>query len=70
MKMSIAWHERCLNNQKESLKDLYRKVINAQDDYDRLRKMILVLEDQIRIAKQKGKDGFDNERFLIKRKPK
>lgn len=70
MKMSIAWHENCLKNMKASLEHYISKLAFAQKEVDRSKKDIYILEDQIRIAKQKGKDGFDSEKFLQKRKTK
>ena len=67
MKHPIEWHEQRLINRNAHLD-------RQRDELDRLQSNIERLEDennhlamQIGIARQRGKDGFDEDRFLKKK---
>ena len=68
--MDISWHENCLTNQQNT---------NLRERNDLLRKMRLLeisekssnfYEMQIQTAKNRKKDGFDRDRFLLTGKGK
>ena len=62
-KQPIAWHEQCLANRISHARRMYDAYIQAQTDYGNARQACLKLEQQIKIAKARGMDGFDAERF-------
>ena len=68
MKMSIKWHEECLYNQKKSLEGYLRNLKHMQERVESLTKSTDFYESQIKEAREQGKDGFDSERFMVKRK--
>ena len=68
MKMSIFWHEECLKNMISNAEKKEEQLKRMSDDLLRTRDEISFLEQQIKEAKKKHKDGFDNERFLRKGK--
>ena len=68
MKMSIKWHEECLYNQKRSLEGYLRNLQRMQEQVANLAKSTDFYETQIKEAREQGRDGFDSERFMAKRK--
>ena len=73
MKKPIAWHEECLKNATESLArdeaEFKRMVECRTEELQRSRLRVHLLSAQISEAKRRGKDGFDNDKFLVNRKP-
>ena len=67
MKRSIKWHEGCLENMKASEERLIEVWQRAGAAAHKARREIELRELQINEAKAQGKDGFDSERFLIKK---
>ena len=67
MKMTIAWHEECLENQRASLARYQADARRAVAEAERCYKSIMEYEAKITAAKAKGMDGFDPERFGKKR---
>jgi len=65
MKMSIKWHEECLNAEKQSLQRQIELVDREKRTEERYRKDVERYEAQIARAKKLGKDGFDSERFGV-----
>jgi uncharacterized membrane protein YgaE (UPF0421/DUF939 family) len=68
MQQSIAWHEKCLANMTQYLKDLnneYHRVLKQHDD---LLAQITFYNYQIEVAKKEQKAKFDDEKYLVKRK--
>lgn len=67
MKMSIDWHKECLKNSRNSLdrkrNELYRLTTEIDNDARRANLYIA----QIQLAEKEGKDGFDSEKYAIKR---
>lgn len=68
MKKSIAWHEECLKNQGYSLKRLEEECARTQKELEKARREFQFYAQQIAIATQQGKTGFDQDRFLVKRR--
>lgn len=68
-KMTIAWHEQCLHNQKRGLEEDRQRALQAIRQYRRNRKNVQAYGAQINAAKAKRMDGFDADRFG-KNKPK
>lgn len=70
MKMKIEWYENCLKNQISSVERLREEVkrieigIKESDDRIAFRRI------HIAEAKRQGKDGFDADKFLVKRNVK
>lgn len=68
MKMSIEWHEQCCNNFRTNLENEKTRLRRMQESVDitqeRFNKYVL----QISTAKKEGRDGFDSEQFMKRRK--
>lgn len=62
-KMSIKWHEECLENQERYLLYLSHEYITAEQKYKKLKIENEKYRRQIERAKKLNKDGFDRERF-------
>ena len=68
MKRSIEWYE---NNLKHRLDHYEREKLRMEEiqrSIDRNVIEIAFLERQITTAKAEGKDGFDADKYLVKRK--
>jgi hypothetical protein len=63
-KMSIEWHEDCLQNRRGYAERIYARFLQAQLDYSEARQCVIKYEHQIKAAKARGMDGFDADRFL------
>jgi len=67
MKQSIKWHEECLVSMTRFAEDATEgadlAIRKEKDAWGSVR----LLQDQISEAKRKGKDGFDSERFMVKK---
>jgi len=62
--MSVQWHEKGLVNMRATRDEMIRKCIRQEQDLLRIKAQVDKLEQQIARAKQLGKTGFDDERFL------
>lgn len=62
-KMTIAWHEECLKNIRAYKESKRLEIERVRSDFDRLVYECLEYEKQIALAKEKGLDAFDRERF-------
>lgn len=67
MKMPITWYENNIKNMKKNLQQLLCEHHKMEVTMGMARSEIAILEDQIRAAKEQGKDGFDQDKFLKKR---
>jgi polyhydroxyalkanoate synthesis regulator phasin len=71
-KKPIAWHQECLENMREYLKELQQRLaqqqVQQQSTIDYLAGNIGRLERQVAEAIKCKMDSFDSERFLVKRK--
>jgi hypothetical protein len=67
-KQSIAWHEQCMIARNDSQAYRKRRLAELQHEYDQAEKENAFYQHQIQIAKNRNKDGFDSEKFLMKRK--
>ena len=68
MKMTLEWHEGCYKNSLLYLERERRSLDRAIKAVEELRIRILEYETQINVARERGLDGFDNERFLKKKR--
>ena len=69
MKQAIEWHEDVLKNQKQSLESTAKKIKDLQEQYTKQLTRTIFHELQIEEAKKRGKDGFDEERFMHTHNP-
>ena len=69
MKFPIAWHENNLVNFKKSLESKKRELERVTQDVVRMEREITFKQVQIEEAKTQKKDGFDEEKFMLKYKP-
>ena len=67
MKMPIAWHKERLANMGLSMERTLRQVEQLQRTLERLADEHAVLREQIKRAEAEGRDGFDEEKFGVKR---
>lgn len=67
MKMPMKWHEQCLENRKRHVEYLDKQRQKADADYWRSLGEMTRLESQIAEAKRQGKDGFDSDKFFLKK---
>jgi hypothetical protein len=68
--MTIAWHKESLANMERYAE---REAANLKDVAACLeshRERVRVLRLQIEEAEKEGRDGFDDERYMVKRKAK
>ena len=67
MKQSIKWHEECLKNSMDHAQRTAdyaeRQVSSAEQAWRNCEH----LAAQIKKAKEQAKDGFDSERFMVKK---
>jgi uncharacterized protein YdcH (DUF465 family) len=67
MKMPVSWHKERLANMGISMEHTLRQVEQLQCTLQRLADEHAVLREQIERAEAEGRDGFDQEKFGIKR---
>ena len=67
MKMPVSWHKERLANLGISMEHTIRQVEQLQCTLQRLADEHAVLRAQIKRAEEEGRDGFDQEKFGIKR---
>ena len=67
-KMKLSWHKECLINMERSYSRQKEHISRLQEDLERSRKAITQLDSQIIEAELRGVDGFDSDKFGIKRK--
>ncbi len=67
MKNTIEWHEKCLKNRIAFASSQRRQIIRLQEELERNDRENEFYAAQIYLAKQDGKDGFDEDRYAIKR---
>ena len=68
MKHPIEWHKMCLKNQKSSLEEKRKDMERANESFYSLRDDIGFYQHQIFEAQGHNKDGFDRDRYLVKKK--
>lgn len=64
MKMPIKWHEDCLANMRDSLRQKADIRERLDAEIQRLQRDIYLLDIQIGEAKERRLEGFDSVRFL------
>jgi len=69
MKMSIAWHEGCLKNQREYLERERQSLELHINKVAKLEQEVLAYQAQIATARESGRDGFDRERYGKPKEP-
>ena len=67
MMKTVKWHEECLKNRKISLNKKKARLLEMKAEISRDERDVVFYEYQIELAKTKNKDGFDVERFGVKR---
>jgi len=68
MKKSISWHKECLKNSTLYLQETKRAIGHLQEKVKEDENRVWFLAKQIITAEKEGKDSFDSERYLVKRK--
>jgi len=67
MKMDIEWHEQCLRNRLRTVSDKKNRLRKLEAEVERDDQRNGLYAAQIALAKKEGKDGFDEDRYAIKR---
>ena len=67
MKMPVSWHKERLANIGISMEHILRQVEQLQCTLQRLADEHAVYREQIKRAETEGLDGFDQEKFGVKR---
>ncbi len=65
-KMSIEWHEKCLENMKCYMKKIHKDAMKLYSDFLKTKRECEKYQRQINRAIQLNKDGFDRNRFSDK----
>lgn len=68
MRMPILWHEQCYLNARSSLDYELEVLRRQQAKVDDMAKRVEFKRRQLVTAKAEGRDTYDNEQFLIRRK--
>lgn len=64
MNMEMPWHEECLKNMKITLEGTRQEIARLRKYENKLESKYNFLRSQIETAKAKGKDGFDQGKFM------
>ena len=67
MKESIEWHKECLASLGRSMKLVLQQAEQMQCLLQRLAEEHAVYREQIKRAEAEGRDGFDREKFGVRR---
>ena len=70
MKQTIAWHKSCLANMRRHLERETEELEQRAASVERHRKNTHFLFLQIERAEAEGRDGFDGDKFMVKREAK
>lgn len=68
MKQTLAWHEQVRVNVQASVESEQRSVDAATRRLNHLKQELAFYTEQIATAEREGKDGFDSETYLKRRK--
>ena len=68
MKMSIEWHKQALENTYNYLEKRKAELERLRADVELSEQRAMFYHVQVHEAEKQGKDGFDDERFIIKQK--
>lgn len=67
MKQSIKWHVECYLNLKASIASEEAKLRERLEVIEKERIELAFYNEQIETARNKGKDGFDRYKYLVKK---
>lgn len=67
MKKSIAWHKQCLRNRLDSIDRKRVELDRLAYDIEACERDVKFLAFQIEAAEKAGKDGFDQDKYLVSR---
>lgn len=67
-KQTIKWHEECLKNWEASNKRNAEHLARVLEEFKRDSAKLQFYRDQIAEAKKRGKDGFNRDRFMVRKK--
>lgn len=67
MKRIIKWHKECLKAREENLIRDQAEFERIQKRLERSRQIAALYKAQIELAEKEGKDGFDADKYAIKR---
>ena len=67
MKKSIEWHKEVLENSKSYAKEQRKIAKRKMAEVEKLERGNLLKQAQIELAIKEGKDGFDEDKYAVKR---
>jgi len=67
MKKNIDWHKECLANNKSFIKEEKREVERLASRLETIEQEYNLYSAQIDLAEKEKKDGFDRDKYAIKR---
>ena len=67
MKQELEWHKNGLKNRLAFLDRKKAKLIRLKIEIDAEQTLADLYSEQIKLAEKEGKDGFDSDKYAIKR---
>ena len=67
MKQELEWHKNGLKNRLATLERKKAKLIRLKIEIDAEQTLADLYSEQIKLAEKEGKDGFDSDKYAIKR---
>jgi len=67
MKMPVSWHKESFANSERWLAQIGREIQTLQKAMQKAREEQAIYREQIKRAEAEGWDGFDREKFGVKR---
>jgi len=67
MKKSIEWHEECFKNRLRAAADRNNEIARLETEIEKQNTENGLYAAQIDLAKKEDKDGFDRDKYAIKR---
>lgn len=68
MKMPLDWHRQCFANFTRTVEGRRNELASLAASIERDERRLAFYGEQIASAEKKKLDGFDDERFMVKRK--
>ncbi len=66
-KQSIAWHQQCIANFRRSMASTAKQLMALQQERDEQQERLKQYEAQIARAIAEGRDGFDADKFNVRK---
>ncbi|MBT5269779.1 MAG: hypothetical protein HOL70_10085 [Candidatus Marinimicrobia bacterium] len=67
MKKDIEWHKQCLRNRLRTISEKRDQLLRMETELERVTEGSGLYAKQIDLAIKEGKDGFDRDKYAVKR---